>query len=820
MSKRNPRPPARQPFANRSTGPSRNEVVLTQALQQAWAWYGANEWSKAEQACRLVLAAQATCFDALNLLGIIAAQTGRSQEAADLLGRAVAQRRDDAIAHNNYGNVLRDLKRHDDALQSYDRAIKLKPGYAEAHYNRGVTLQELERFEDARRSYERALAINPDYAAACNNLGVTLRELKRLDDALRSYERALEIKPDYAVAHNNRGVALQDLKRFDDALQSLDRALAIKPDYVEALDSRGNALRHLKRFDEALDSYQRALLINPGHAPSHNGRGATLYALQRPADALESYERALAIEPDAPETHFNCANALRDLQHFELAQQALERAIAIKPDYVEAHHTRGTLMCDLQRFDDACGSFERALAIKPDIPWAYGLWLHTKMRLCEWSDLDARIRDLLGKVELSEPATTSFAMIALTDCVALQRRAAEMWVERSCPESHALPPIGRRLRHPRIRVGYYSADYYMHATANLAAELFERHDRAKFEIVAFEFGPAPRDAMTERLSAAFDQFIDVRAKSDLEVAQLSRDLEIDIAVDLKGFTQHQRAGIFAHRAAPVQVNYLGYPGTLGASYIDYIVADRTLIPPESQPLYAEKVVYLPNSYQVNDRKRQISQRQWSRAELGLPPAGFVFCSFNSAYKITPATFDGWMRILKAVEHSVLWLMESDERASANLRNAAAERGVSPARLVFARPMQLADHLARYRAADLFLDNLPCNAHTTASDALWAGLPVLTCTGEAFAARVAASLLQALGLPELITATRAQYEQAAVELATNPDRLGDLRDRVFRNRFTAPLFDTELYARHLEDAYVQIYERSQAGLAPDHINVAG
>jgi protein O-GlcNAc transferase len=820
MSRRNPRPPVQpQPFAQRPAAAGRNETVLLQAIQQAWAWYGGNDWNKAEQACRLVLTAQSNQFDALNLLGIIAAQTGRSAEAADLLRRAVALRRDDPVAHNNYGNVLRDLKRQTEALRSYERAIKINPGYAEAHYNRGVTLQELNRFADALQSYERALALKPEYAAAHNNRGATLRELKRLDEALQSCQRAIEIKPDYAVAYNNRGVTLQDLGRFDEALQSHDRALVLSPNNVQALESRGNALRNLKRLDEALESYDRALKIDPRNAAAHNGRGAALYALQRLHEALQSYEHALALQPELAAAHFNCGNVLRDLERLDLAQQGYERAVAIDPSYADAHYTRGTLMCDLGRFDEARKSFECALQIKPDLQWLHGLWLHTKMRTCDWSGLDDQIADMLAKVEQSQKVTTPFSMIPLTDSGALQRRASELWVEHNNPASQALPPQARWNRHDRIRVGYYSADYYMHATANLAAELFERHDRERFEIVGFDFGPHPRDAMTERLAAAFEQFIDVRAKSDLEVAQLSRDLQIDIAVDLKGFTQYQRAGIFAHRAAPIQVNYLGYPGTLGAAYFDYIVADRMLIPAGSRPLYAEKVIYLPDSYQVNDRKRQIADRQWSRAELGLPDSGFVFCSFNNAYKITPATFAGWMRILKSVEHSVLWLLEHDERASANLRKAAADSGVSPARLIFARPLPLPEHLARYRMAGLFLDTLPCNAHTTASDALWAGLPVLTCAGEAFAARVAASLLNAMGLPELITTTGAQYEQAAIELALNPARLAQLTDKVRGNRLAAPLFDTDAYTKHLEDAYVQIYERSQAALAPEHIFVA-
>jgi predicted O-linked N-acetylglucosamine transferase (SPINDLY family) len=350
------------------------------------------------------------------------------------------------------------------------------------------------------------------------------------------------------------------------------------------------------------------------------------------------------------------------------------------------------------------------------------------------------------------------------------------------------------------------------------AELFERHDRAKFEWVAFSFGPDAKDEMRKRVSTAFDRFIDVRNRSDMDIAHLSRSLEIDIAVDLKGFTYDMRVGIFSYRAAPVQVGYLGYPGTMGAAYIDYLIADGTLIPQSSQQHYSEKIAYLPNSYQVNDRKRAIADKAFTRRELGLPDAGFVFCCFNDSYKITPHTFNGWMRILKRVPESVLWLLEGNRAAGDHFRKLAEQSGVSAQRLIFATRLPLAEHLARHRTADLFLDTFPCNAHTTGSDALWAGLPLLTCMGEAFASRVAASLLNAIDLPELITTTQEQYEALAVELATDAERLGQIRRKLQSNRLNAPLFDSELFARHIENAYSQMYERYQADLPPEHIHV--
>jgi len=778
MNKHTPQPPASTP-AQPLAGSRANQVMLTvaQAMQHANAAYAGRDWASAERFCRLVLNAHAEHFGALHLLGIIAAQTQRPADAADLLGRAVASNPLDAVGHYNYGSVLKILRRYTEALDSYQRAIDIAPDFAEAYHDRGNTETELGSLDAALGSYERALKIRPDYAEAYYRRGIALTELGRLDAALDSYQSALKIKPDYAEAHNNRGVALQAFGRLDEALESYERALKINADYAEASNNRGLALRVRGRFDQALASYERALRVKPDYAEAHNNRGVALQALQCFDEARVSYERALAI----------------------------------KPKLAEAWYGHGNAVSELGRFEEALESYDHALKLEPDQKWLGGTWLLTKMQLCDWRDLDSQIATLDAAIRQGRRYSVPFPVIALRDSLSLQRRAAEIWANEGYREISLPPRIGNRSRHERIRLGYYSADFHNHATAHLIAGLFERHDRAGFELTAFSFGPEIRDDMRARLSAAFDRFLDVRTSSDHDIARLSRELEIDIAVDLKGFTQHERHGIFSHRAAPIQLNYLGCPGTMGAPYLDYLIADRILIPEQSRPHYTEKVVYLPNSYQVNDRHRVIAERQFSRAELGLPAAGFVFCCFNNSYKIMPETFDGWMRILSQVEGSVLWLLEDNPTAARNLRREAQARGVSGARLIFAPRMSPPEHLARHRAADLFLDTLPCNAHTTASDALWAGLPVLTRPGESFAARVAASLLNAIGLPELVTTTQEHYEVLAIELATNAAHLAELREKLSRNRLTTPLFDTETFARHLEDAYSQMFERHQAAL---------
>ena len=397
--------------------------------------------------------------------------------------------------------------------------------------------------------------------------------------------------------------------------------------------------------------------------------------------------------------------------------------------------------------------------------------------------------------------------------------AARIWALEECSPSNALPPLPKAAARPaKLRIGYFSSDFRQHPMAWWIGELIEKHDRRRFEIFGFSLKDA-NDEVRRRLRAGFDQFVDVQGSSDGDVAVLSRRLGIDIAVDLNGFTTYSRTKIFALRAAPIQVNYLGYPGTMGADFIDYLVGDSTVVPEDHRPGYAEKIAYLPDTYQPNDTRRPISERIFTRAELGLPEQGFAFCCFNSTYKITPEVFDDWMAILGQVPGSVLWLLQTSALAMANLRREAEQRGIAGDRLVFAKRMPLPeDHLARHRLADLFLDTLPYNAHVTTTDALWAGLPVLTRIGETFAGRVAASFLRAIGLPELITTSRQAYRERAVELARNPGQLQALRRKLAANRSTAPLFDMDRFARHLEAAYEAMYARHEASLPPDHIHV--
>jgi len=480
--------------------------------------------------------------------------------------------------------------------------------------------------------------------------------------------------------------------------------------------------------------------------------------LRRQTEALTDFETAIALNPGFAEAYSNKGNVLQELKHFDLAVESYDKALALRPDYADAHYNRGNALQELKQTPAARDAYIEALRLEPAYEYLPGALLHTRMHLADWTATADGI-DQLEAAILAGGRVAPFPVLALTDSPAVQRAAAETWIRDKVPRRHGLGAFAGRPRSSRLRIGYFSADFHNHAMAYLMAELYEAHDRSRFELTGFSLGPDRNDEMRQRISGTFDRFVDVRTQSDREIAQLARSLEIDIAVDLNGFTQGARLGAFAEGCAPIQVNFLGYPGTIGAPYIDYIIADRNSIPEASQPHYAEKIVYLPHSYQVNDSRRAISDRVFSRAELGLPKEGFVFCCFNNGYKILPRIFDIWMRLLGQIPGSVLWLLADTPIAVENLRREAEARGVAGDRLVFAGRMPLADHLARHRAADLFIDTLPYNAHTTASDALWAGLPVLTCQGESFAGRVASSLLNAVDLPELVTTNLDDYEAA-------------------------------------------------------------
>jgi predicted O-linked N-acetylglucosamine transferase (SPINDLY family) len=758
-------------------------IVLAETLDRARSLHQQGQYADALTICQENLKQQPNHVDTLFLMAEITARTGES----------------------------------DRAMQIYRTVLDLRPDHAPAHYKRGNLLKDQQKMEAALASYDEAIALDPGYAYAFFNRAFVLERLNRWDAALQSYDHAISLTPGDALAHYNRAAVLRELARQEEALASYTQAIALKPDYFEAYFNRGLLLTEMKQRDAALASFNRAIEINPGSAAAHCQRGSLLAESKQWSAARASLDRAIVLKPDYAEAYDSLAVLFSAASQFEAALTNFDTAIALKPDYAQAYVNRANTLVGMQRFLPAIADYDRALALKTDTRFVLGMRWYAKLQVGDWSDMSADVRRLASGIEAGEMLSPPLPVLGLVDSAPLQHKAAQIWVSAAYPSNPGLPAISRRPRQDKPRIGYFSCDFHQHPVAVLMAGVFESHDRSKFEVNAFSYGPDPQDDMRKRLETAFDRFIDVRQKSDLDIASLAREMDIDIAVDLGGHTGKSRTGIFALRAAPLQINYLGYPGTMGADYIDYLIADTTIIPLADQPHYSEKVLYLP-SFQANDSQRRIADRIFTRKELALPANGFVFCCFNANYKITPDTFAGWMRILTKVPGSVLHLYANNEAFAENLKKEASSRGVDANRLIFAKGLPLPEYLARYRVADLFLDTLPYNAGATASDALWAGLPVLTCVGDAFAGKMGASLLTAIGLPELITYTQPQYEELAVALANDPQRLAAIKFKLAANRSTTLLFDTHCFAKHLEAGYSKILEKHHAGLPPEHVHV--
>lgn len=665
-----------------------------------------------------------------------------------------------------------DLARADDICREL---LQAQPAHGDSWHLRGLIAFARGEFERGIELVQQSLACQPNQPAALANIGTALLELRRAGEALAHFDHALALQPGSAATFYGRGCALLELGRPAEALVEFDRALHLTPELVVAHDARGRALQQLQCFEEALQAYARALSIQPGFAAGHFGRGHVFLDMQQPDAALASFDRAL----------------LRS------------------PEWAEALHGRGIALTRLRRPEEAASAFTRCLTQRPDLPYARGQALHALAQQANWRRHEELTATVLEANARGQPADEPFSFLAISGSAEAQLRCARTYAADWYPAR--LPPLwaGQRHEHDRIRVAYLSADFGDHPTSYLMAGVFEQHARERFEAIGLSLQPLGAGHYSRRIRTAFDRFLELADHTDDSIARLIRELEVDLVIDLMGHTRGTRLGILAKRPAPVQVSYLGYPGTTAAPYIDYLIADPFVIPPSQRPYYSERIAYLPDCFQANDDRRFLPEAP-ARAQVGLPETGFVFCAFNASYKITPGMFDVWCRLLRAVPGSVLWLLGERESTRANLEREAHARGVAAQRLIFAERLDYERHLARLRLADLFLDTSPFNAGASASDALWAGVPVLTCPGEGLAARMAGSLLQTVGLPELICRSMEDYEQHALGLAGDPSRLATIRAGLWRNRTRTPLFDTRRFCRHLECAYAEMHERARLG----------
>jgi predicted O-linked N-acetylglucosamine transferase (SPINDLY family) len=703
----------------------------------------------------------------------------------------------------------------DGAIEVFDAFLDRNPEFAEATYRRANLLARVGRLREALSGFNEVILQMPNFAAAYCNRGSVLERLGELQEALASFDRALDRDPLDALAYSNKAAVLVRLGRRRESIEHFERALALNADLITARINCAHVYREEGQAARALAHYDRAIADDSTYPEAFCGRGGALVNMGRMKDASAAFDQALHRKPKYLEALIGKGNALRELRQYEDAIGCYRTATELSPICADAYEGCAFCLLSIGVIEAAIAHYERALQLQPNREFVLGMRRHAMMHICEWTGFDDDIAAITSGVRADCPVVAPFILLALSDSPDLQRRAAEIWVREKCAPGGSVGEISHSIN-GKIRVGYFSADFRAHPVALLIAELIERHDRERFEIIGFAFGPSSDDPVRSRLRRAFDAFVEVQGKSDEEIVRLSRSMGIDIAVDLGGFTVFARTEIFAQRVAPLQLSYLGYLGTMAASYMDYLVADPVLIDERYRAAYAEKIVYLP-SYQVNDSHRTIADYRFSRMELGLPANGFVFACFNATYKLTPAVFEAWMRILARVEGSCLYLYVDNEIAQGNLQRYAVQFGADPRRLVFGTRIPLDRYLARFAATDLFLDTAPYNAGTTASDALFAGLPVLTRRGESMAARMAASLLTSIGLPELITTTMRDYEDMAVRLAMDPELLDNIRRRLALLRTTSPLFDAVVFTHHLEHAFDQMYRRSSAGLPPVDIH---
>lgn len=719
--------------------------------------------------------------EAWHLTGVISLQKGDWQSGVNQLVVSLTIEPQNPVAHNNLGNALLDQNIYDQAIEHYDIAISLNPSYAQAHLGLGQALRSSGRHYAAEASLAKAIQIKPELLDAHLQLALTQAELFNFEPALKQLTTILKKTPSHPACLS----VYNDIQKAQNMhllrLQTLVGQIKIKD--VDTLRGQAQNLFLSKRFSEAIELLDAAIAIDPLHARTYYNKGICHGANKQYLAAIECYDRSTTLDPQMDEAWHNCGSAL----------------------------------FDIQQFDDAIFQYDKSIQLNVNPSPALFMKLYAKQKICDWSNWDNLKNQIIEKINLGHCPIQPLPILALTDSVTIQLQAGINHFRNTQSQILPFPFTPKNHSNPRIKIGYFSQDFRNHAVAFLTAELFELHDRNDFEIHGFDLGWAKIDNMQQRLKSGFEFFHDVREMTDQSIVEFARQMELDIAVDLSGYTLNNRNGIFTRRLAPVQINYIGYPATMGHPEMDYIIGDRIVIPDSLKNSYSEKVISLP-CFQVNDRKRAISERVFTHAEIGIPKDNFIFCGINAPHKLSPLMMTTWMEILKQVPQSVLMLFKEHDRAERNIREFAEINGVDPDRLIFVTRLDPADNLARYQLADLFLDIVPFNGGTTVSDALWAGLPVITCTGEAFASRMASSLLTAVGLPELIAKDLYAYAQMAVELATKPVQLNALKQKLAARKDTCILFNTPLFTKKIEEAYKQAHERYMKGLKPDHITV--
>ena len=671
-------------------------------------------------------------------------------------------------------------------------------------------------FSKSIELFKKASKINPNSADLYNNLSIAFLQEKKLKEAIQSWDKAIKLKPDFFQAYFGKGNAYSNLKDYSNAINNFNKAIEIKKDYKEAYNNLGSLYANLKDYKNALTIFKKAIAINPVHFNEFNNLGNVYYELKKYNDAIDNYNLAIKINSDFALTYYNKAKALQKINLIEESVKNYKKAISLNKNFSEAYKNLGNIYMDLKLLDKSIYNHKKALKINPGIKFLLGNILQLKCGICDWENFEYEKNFLERQILDGKKSASPFSTLLLYDSPSLLMKSSNIFLESEFQTSKWIKK--EKVRKKKIRIAYYSSDFHNHATMYLIANLFELHDKSKFEIYAFSFGPDDNSKIRKRVIKTFDKFIDVNQKTIQEIVEISRHENIDIAVDLKGFTKDNRFELFIERCAPIQISFLGFPGTTGSDCIDYLVADKMVIPDQKKKYYSENIIYLPNSYQVNDATITISEKNFRRKEFGLPENSFVYCCFNNTYKILPDMFLSWIKILEKVQNSVLWLLVDNDIAKTNLKKILTSKGIDQNRLIFADRMMHSEHLARLKLADLFLDTFPCNAHTTASDSLRSCLPILTLRGNSFASRVTSSLLSSVGLDKLITDTNQAYEELAVKIALDDNYFSLIKNELKDNIKTKPLLNTIMFTKNLERAYFNAFEKYVNNEKPDTIEI--
>ena len=687
---------------------------------------------------------------------------------------------------------------------------------AKLRFLQGVEAMQRLDYASAEQNFRSSLAYLPDRVSTLVNLQAVLVKRGNATEALEFGRQIHILEPQSAEAWLNDGNAYNDLGDLASALACYGRSIAIDPNNQDAWNNRGILNLQQRHFEDAYVDFKAALACQPNNPDTLNNLGALYKERRHFEQAVECFHQSMAINPGNPNVYNNLGNLYLETHDYEAAGSAFKHGLSLDQSNPDLHYNLGNLYAELKQYGLALQAYQQAYQTNPSIHWLAGRRLSTRTRLCQWDGFESDRDWILESIKAGKPVCLPFDVMCLSDSCVILQRCAEIYSRETLPPLKASPQSAEH--GGRLRIGYLSCDFRDHAVSYLISGVLAAHDHLNFEISCFDIGGNDNSPTRQRLIDGVEHFYEVSTLSDEAVAAFITSRSIDILVDLTGHTRGARTAILALRPAPIQVNYLGYPGTMGMQgLMDYIIADRTLIKTNTEQAYSEKIIYLPDCFQANDAGRRISDIQ-SRAFYGLPEQGFVFACFAHASKVNPQLFDIWLSILSRVPKSVLWLYSEHAEQEKRLQNYAVNRGVAADRLFFVGVAAYADHLARYGVVDLVLDTFPFNGGTTSSDALWAGAPVLTLCGDVFSSRMSTSLLMAVGLPELVCDSLQVYEEQAVALATNPEMLVAMKEKLFTKRTESALFDTQRFTKNLELAYKTIWERYQTDLPIDHVYV--